>query len=303
MHEPRRVTWFCAPFRYSRRSESVKSRNCAKIVEFISMENWHALRAFLRTEDGVAAVNNSMHKSDQRVKQNVLHYACQFHPPLDVTKMLVELFPDTLSFEDNDDRTPLHVAAAFGASPQVIDYLIEQDKSAALKQDSNGRGPLHLSCQCCILERRCDSGCKQGTIKGPLVNVIKSLYAAAPATVNMEDYAGISPIEYAIIHGADRKVVRMLQKFSEKEWKMMKKSEQDSVRESFITSSISKKSFFDVQTNKFHSKQSCKHISKQLRMLREIRQCSYRHNEGTWIPPINPLRVTQKRSSFASEAA
>jgi hypothetical protein len=55
-----------------------------------------------------------------------------------------------------DTRTTLHVAAACGTRPEVVQYLTQLQPATAQWQDSCGRTPLHLNTEFCCVEHSCD---------------------------------------------------------------------------------------------------------------------------------------------------
>jgi len=52
-----------------------------------------------------------------------LHYAAHYNAPLEVVKALYDAYPDAALEQNNDQNTPLDLAIADGASPDVIALL------------------------------------------------------------------------------------------------------------------------------------------------------------------------------------
>jgi hypothetical protein len=55
-----------------------------------------------------------------------------------------------------DTTTPLHVAAACGALPEVVQYLAQLQPDTTQWQDACGCTPLHLNTEFCCVEQSCD---------------------------------------------------------------------------------------------------------------------------------------------------
>jgi ankyrin repeat protein len=143
-----------------------------------------------------------------------------------VVEAIQEICPSSVEGVDKNGYTPLHAAAEWGASPQVINCLIDWYPLAALKKERKGKTPLHLCCENCCLEGTCDTGViGKNYVKGPLRQVLKSLIKAAPLSVNDEDFEGMSPLEISINCGANGDVVRILQRASEEAWNNSKQKQ------------------------------------------------------------------------------
>lgn len=192
------------------------------LLSYIQQEKWDRLLNEL--EGSKKSVNrvlmaHALLTLQQLIGRNALHVICCLHPPVAVVNAIQEICPSSAEGVDKNGYTPLHVAAEWGASPQVIDCLIQWYPLAAQKKERKGKTPLHLYCETCCLEGTCDTGIIGKTyVKGPLRQVLNSLIKAAPLSVNDEDAEGMSPLEISINCGADADVVRALQRASEEAW-------------------------------------------------------------------------------------
>lgn len=89
------------------------------------------------------------------VGENILHDICRYRPPLDVLETLLAAVRDRYRGEsftsatDHFGRTPLHIAAAFGADAVIIDALVRVDPTPASMPDVHLRSPLHLAVNYC----------------------------------------------------------------------------------------------------------------------------------------------------------
>jgi len=229
--------------RSSCKSTASSSLNAAPVVKvsilmkLITSAQWDALRKYLASEEGICNVAKEMmsvggYDSELGIQEcdgsMTMHLVARAHPPLDIVAKLMRFNPALTAQVDALGRTPLHVAAAYGASPQVVRFLLQQDVSAAAKLDFEGKTPLHLCCEKCCGEGACDPGLGNGQlVKGPMSEVLKMLAKAFPDSLNREDEMEMSPLEHAIVNGADVKVVKLLQKLSVIEWRKVANEEPD----------------------------------------------------------------------------
>jgi hypothetical protein len=202
----------------------------------ITSKEWRLLREYLNTFQGSTELSqlltdslrpnglrrHSLHDTRETTGTTLLHTCCQLHPPADILTRMVQLCPLVANQRDSFGRYPLHVAAAFGASPQVIKFLILQNEAAASRPDFEGKTPLHLYCEYGCFEGICDPGkdysadkSSREFVKGPVLQVLFDLFTAAPKSIIMEDNGGMTPLENVITLGADDKVINFLQKLSE----------------------------------------------------------------------------------------
>jgi len=181
----------------------------------IAQQDWDAVREVLSTESGKDALRSGI--SSLGI-DGALHFACRFHPPLDVIVSIAEVFPGAVLHCDKAGRYPLHIAAKWGASPLVLRFLVEEEPSVCAIQDETGRTPLHHICR--SYGRNYSVRKNDGrTLKEALLEVVRGLCKASPATVNLEDEEDMTALEYAIESDLDMKVVRTMQKACEKDWK------------------------------------------------------------------------------------
>lgn len=198
--------------RKNRISTASVEQEYTSLTRYIEQRDWEGV-----LESGSRLVSyNSCHG------QNILHRVCRSQPPYHVVNAIVRICPPYLESIDNNGYTPLHTAAECGASPQVIQILIQSYPQAASIKEYRGKTPLHLYCEKGHFNRLGDvdpesftSGEKEYVAEdGISCEVITSLTNAAPMNVTDEDEDGLSALEYAIISGADFQFVRLLQKFS-----------------------------------------------------------------------------------------
>ena len=159
--------------------------------------------------------------------ESILHDLCRCRPPVDVMELLLASLRHRRGITSGKDelgRTPLHVAAACGASPSVIDALTRADPCPASMADDERRSPLHLAVKYVLdthphsdgihpagdksgqsNHRRLSS--KNGAFREDAVDlafqtvkILKNVMLTYPGKVDFkdEDSSGLSPLDYAI---------------------------------------------------------------------------------------------------------
>jgi len=155
------------------------------------------------------------------IGENILHDICRFHPPLDVLETLLTALRHQRGSTfgtDDQGRTPLHLAAASGAAPQIIDALVRADPTPASIGDIDGRSPLHLAMKYLVnkqldpvlhIGREAGKNQIQEIILSPeesmeqtfqIVQTLKDAMLTYPGKIDFKDKdrTGYSPLDYAI---------------------------------------------------------------------------------------------------------
>jgi hypothetical protein len=215
----------------------------SKLVKLVLKQKWEEVLQFLANHGSSALVDEdkgtaSIHTRYGDFRQgNMLHIMCEQHPPARVVHRVASLFPLLIAQVNAQKQTPLHVAAANGASHRVIATLLQKGgNSTAVLQDSKGRTPLHAHVKFCTSDvRNCDPGdsdrrscssigaasvsagmnnggtsssssshhtCRgvlsaSSLVYGPNIKVLRMLAEAAPQTIHMVDDDGKSPMSIA----------------------------------------------------------------------------------------------------------
>lgn len=149
-----------------------------------------------------------------------LHSLCALHPPLVLVVKTVDLCPRLILHKDHLGRLPLHIAAGWGASPQIVSFLLAMNIDAPSTPDLNGKTPLIWAFENMKSPRL--SGLKNTILAdmgshfderspGPLEEVVQSLVDASLEAVNHMDYAGNTALDYAIENECNRKSLTVLQ--------------------------------------------------------------------------------------------
>jgi ankyrin repeat protein len=73
--------------------------------------------------------------------------ALRSHANIDVVRLLVESYPDSVAFRETfTGSLPLHLACRYGRSAEIVRFFLEKDLGAARSLDSYGYIPLHRAC-------------------------------------------------------------------------------------------------------------------------------------------------------------
>lgn len=159
--------------------------------------------------------------------RTLLHRVMSFRPSVQVVDLIIARMvsnqtkqQSATNPEDTTDRygmTPLHIAAASGASLDVIERLLKGTiKSAALATDTMNRLPLHWACcnpfgqtpqiprkgffQCGIARRDMDN----------MLAIVNKLVGVYPQAVWMVDGDGATPFDLAADRHADTSLLVLL---------------------------------------------------------------------------------------------
>jgi ankyrin repeat protein len=126
-----------------------------------------------------------------------LHLMCKLpNPPPDVILTLVDSAPEIASWTDSHGWLPLHHACTNGASPEVLQILIDAYPAGKLHQDSQMRTPLHFYAT---------RNFSNPTHMAANAELLSDTGAAALA-----DKGGMLPMHYACAYGTDPSVLGVL---------------------------------------------------------------------------------------------
>ena len=140
----------------------------------------------------------------------LLHAAVRYNPPIELVLDMLTICPALLSATDCLGRTPLHVAAGSGATPDLIKSLAYAYPSACDIQDIDGKTPLHLACDsdCELFATDEESVVARGP---PCHDAIRALLSESLAAATIEDVDEMNALEHAIMSNAELKTVKLLQ--------------------------------------------------------------------------------------------
>lgn len=165
-----------------------------KVFDLIYENKWKQVKRAIFFNKSIATKCTGCCKSKCNARHSVLHYVCQFRPPLDVVKTLFKAYPNAVFEKDCKERHALHIACKHGCAPEVIKYLLEKNPEAASKADIKRRTPLLLACKNFVFESRMS----WDIANNMLAEVARALTIAAPFVITDEDYKELTALEYAI---------------------------------------------------------------------------------------------------------
>jgi ankyrin repeat protein len=179
--------------------------------------------------------------NDQFNGMTLLHACCRHDPPVEIIAQMIRLRPELVSAQDCLGRTPLHIAAGCAAHPHVIKILAHADPRTCTVQDEDMRTPLHLACDryCNLFADPINSEDSDGG-REPSYDAIRALLSESLEAATLEDEDEMNPVEYAIMSNADLKVVKLLQKATQKAARTQK-AEEVAVKASPVLSLPSKR--------------------------------------------------------------
>jgi ankyrin repeat protein len=168
------------------------------------------------------------HRAAAREKElvNMLFDACKNKPSSNEVSLIVNMCPETVKGVNEFGQTPVHVAAANGASANVIVYLLHKFPKACAMTDSSGKVPLHYVAHFSLWTVEGPSRREATSYDAPVgergqfkkfyvgptyLDMVKLTCQANPSAILIEDMQGRNPIEYALLQDASMEVIKTLQ--------------------------------------------------------------------------------------------
>lgn len=152
----------------------------------------------------------------------LVHFVCRFQAPTSIVRLVAKTYQESVKSADALGRFPIHIACAWGASPETIEFLINEHPVAASIQDNEGKAPIHHLCQSFTLNYE-DASLVAMPVKDTMMSIVSLLKVAAPKSFNLEDNDEMNAIEYAIESDTDIKVVKFIQRACRDDWRERKK--------------------------------------------------------------------------------
>lgn len=177
------------------------------IFELIASRRWQRLKATIfMHRSALTRCHGKCHPSCTS-RHNALHYACQFHPPLDVIRCLCKAYPKAVFERDCKQRYPLHIACMQGCSFEVVNFLLNKNPEAAKKADIKYRTPFLHAFKSYV----CRSGLEWSVANKELIRIARALLVAAPMSPMMQDCDNMTAIEYALDGENDISTIKFVQ--------------------------------------------------------------------------------------------
>lgn len=196
--------------------------------ETIQQKNWELVLKAIQCH----GIDKCVYNRNENGAGNILHLVLQYDPPLRILKHIVDLLElehedkhehrhQSLSFllepddEFNKSGIPLHVAIAYGASYEVINFLVDRSNESARCRDIHGQSPLHLACSSCSLQSN----------QNEQERIISKLISVAPEMSLREDNNRKIPIELAFESGCcSNKALSTLNDCSQKQREIIRQN-------------------------------------------------------------------------------
>jgi len=115
-----------------------------------------------------------------------LHIMLSKRPPLDVIETYVKHSPETLEYASHDSMLPIHVAAAYLASPEVIQILADACPESLQEGEAFNRLPLCLACEAIDVDEEKKRKRKPSL---EMLQVLDILIKAYPEAIDVDDEA------------------------------------------------------------------------------------------------------------------
>jgi hypothetical protein len=174
--------------------------------------SWTKLKPFL-----CLRYNNNNHRS---AAQALMQELCTHRPTVTVVQTVMDALVsihhgngnnvDPTTIVDAKGRTPLHIAATFGCSLDVVALLMAGNSTAALTKDLAGRYPLHWACAHSVSSYALSKKAQKKAADS-MVQVINALIEAYVVAAVVKDQAGHTPLDLAVAAHADPRTIAALQ--------------------------------------------------------------------------------------------
>ena len=151
-------------------------------------------------------------------EESVFHLALRFATPFCLVKLPALKYPLCLMMPDLTGKYACHDACKYGALPTVLEFLVRENAQAAGVQDPEGKAPIHYVGEFYMSNYESRSS---PAVRERMIQVINILRQAAPYSFNLEDADGCNAVEYAIPNDAYMKVIKVMQRTAQDDWKMM----------------------------------------------------------------------------------
>ena len=127
---------------YSIREKLYPKEQCPPktLTPLVAKRNWFEIERIL-SSSSIDWIN--IDDKGIITEESILQFALRYRAPLHIVKLLALRYPRCLTRPDSTGKFSCHVAAKYGATPNVMDYLVCENKYAAGVQDPLGKAPIH----------------------------------------------------------------------------------------------------------------------------------------------------------------
>jgi len=205
-----------------------------ELLDLIPDEEWEQVEAAIQRDPSLAMAQVSMVFQGENSKCVLIHLMCaRRKTPLSIIEQLVFANPSALKQQESrGNRLPLHICLFKGSTPDIVEYVLEQNPQAVHHADSEGNLPLHYAAMyACpqiwnLILQSNPKGVKRGNekLKYPLhlmcaryfgryditPDQVKSCLDANPAAIQIPDAWGRLPLHLACQGHARKDVIQVL---------------------------------------------------------------------------------------------
>ncbi len=196
------------------------------ITRLVTRRQWRLLEKLMRCDNFDIPFDDENSIGDQNAipEDLIVHFICRFQAPLYIVQLFEDAYPESFAAFDAMGRYPVHIACAWGSSPDTIKFLIDSYPHAARVQDFHGKCAIHHLCRSFRENYQDTSSILFNDI---IMDLVESLYTVAPMSFNVEDDDEKNPIEYALCSDFDIKVIKAMQRACRDQWRGMKERSRD----------------------------------------------------------------------------
>ena len=207
------------------------------LTKLITEQQWSEVDEILNHSIAGLSLHDSISSTDSSSSNPItedimVHFACAFNAPLRSIRIIAKKYKRSLMSTDSSGRYPIHVSAKWGATPDVMNFLIGTNPDAAGVQDKAGKTPMHYVGEFYARHYRANY---MNTMKDlnesmnlvddadkSMLHVVWLLKSAAPKSANLEDKQGMNAIEYALESDSDISVIKSMQRACRDDWRKRK---------------------------------------------------------------------------------
>ncbi|KAL7543438.1 hypothetical protein ACHAXR_012964 [Thalassiosira sp. AJA248-18] len=189
------------------------------LTQLVAKRSWFELENILSS--GSSSQQIEIDEKGVITEESILQFALRYRAPIHIIKLFALRYPLCLTKPDPTGKFACHVAAKYGSMPNVIEYLVCKNKSAAAVQDPLGKAPIHYVAEFYASN---NISCTEKALNENMLQVIRIFREAAPQTFNLEDNSGCNAIEYAIENDSDIKIIKTMQRTARDDWRALKAS-------------------------------------------------------------------------------
>ena len=192
------------------------------ITRLVTRRQWSLLDKLMRCDNSDIPIDDEISIGGQNSipEDLIVHFICRFQAPLYIVVLFEKMYPESFLSFDDMGRYPLHIACAWGNSLDTIKFLVDSYPVAARIQDFHGKCAIHHLCRSFKQHYQDTSSILSND---SIMDIVESLYTAAPMSFNVEDNDGKNALEYAIESDFDMKIIRAMQRACRDTWREMKK--------------------------------------------------------------------------------